>query len=102
MSSLKKLAGSKFGFRIAHCRLKNPKSQIRYPKFNCLESLLNFKPAALESGGKYPSCQICQAHLPHGRVGGDEENKKILVLKFERTSEKSKDNYPSWAHQIRI
>jgi len=82
--------------------LKNPKSQIRYLKLNCLESFLNFEPAALKAIIKNQSCQISHTHVPHGSAGGDEENKKILFLKFERTSEKREDNYPSWAYQIKI
>ncbi len=65
-------------------------------------SFYHFEPAALEAIIQNQSCQISYTHVPHGRAGGDEENKKILFLEFERTSEKREDNYPSWAHQIRI
>src|SRR4030042_2558620 len=63
-------------------RLKNPKSQIGYLKLNCLESFLNFEPAALETVVKNQSCQISHSHVPHGSAGSDEEDKKILFLQF--------------------
>jgi hypothetical protein len=68
-------SGSESPLARRDCEFKNPKPQIRYLKLNCLESFLNFEPAALETVVKNQSCQISHAHIPHGSAGSDEKNK---------------------------
>ena len=49
---------------------------------NCLEPFLNFEPTALEAIIQKQSSQVSHSHVPHCNACGDNQNEKVLFLKF--------------------